>query len=197
MEERSRWGRSCRLGGNSSRSSGCHLRHFCRYSTRVATRNRQLRLNHPASNGLAERAVQIVKKGLKKVTAGCIRDRLAKVLMSYCLTPQGTTGISPAELLLGRRPRTLLDLLKPHTAERVERKLLKQKGQHDATAKHRELCVGDCVFVRNYGSGGKWLPGVIERQTGPVSFLVKLTDGRERCHLDQGQETYCSCGGAA
>ena len=140
---------------------------------------------HPASNGLADSAVKIVKKGLKKVTAGSIRDRLAKVLMSYRLTPQGSTGISPAEMLLGRRPRTLLDLLKPHTAERVERKLLKQKGQHDATAKHRELCVGDYVFVRNYGPGGKWLPGVIERQTGPVSFVVKLTDGRERhCHLD-------------
>ena len=108
----------------------------------------------PASNGLAERAVQIVKKGLKKVTAGSIRDCLAKVLMSYRLTPQGTTGISPAELLLSRRPRTLLDLL---TAERVERKLMKQKGQHDAAAKHRI-----------YGPGGKWLPGVIERQTGPV-----------------------------
>ena len=62
---------------------------------------------HPASNGLAERAVQIVKKGLKKVTAGSIRDRLAKVLMSYRLTPQGTMGISPSEMLLGRRPRTL------------------------------------------------------------------------------------------
>ena len=33
---------------------------------------------------------------------------------------------------------------------------------------------------------GKWLPGVIECQTGPVSFSVKLTEGGERrCHLDQ------------
>ena len=64
----------------------------------------------------------------------------------------------------------------------MDRKLLKQKGQHDVTAKHRELCVGDYVFI----IGGKWLPGVIEHQTGPVSFLVKLTDGRERhWHLDQ------------
>ena len=75
---------------------------------------------HPASNGLAERAVQIVKKGLKKLVSGSICDRLAKSLMAYRLTPQSTTGISPAELLLGRRPRSRLDLLKPHTAERVE-----------------------------------------------------------------------------
>ena len=59
---------------------------------------------HPASNGLAERAVQIVKHGLKKVTQGTLSARLAKVLFAYRLTPQGTTGIFPAELLLGRRP---------------------------------------------------------------------------------------------
>jgi len=33
---------------------------------------------HPSSNGLAERAVQILKKGLKKVHDGSINTRLAK-----------------------------------------------------------------------------------------------------------------------
>ena len=50
---------------------------------------------HPASNGLAERAVQIVKKGLKKETTGTVHTRLAKVLFAYRITPQTTTGISP------------------------------------------------------------------------------------------------------
>ena len=77
---------------------------------------------HPASNGLAEWAVQIVKKGLKKVTKGSISDKLANVLLSYRITPQGTTGRAPSEMLLGRRPRTRLDLVKPHTAECVEKK---------------------------------------------------------------------------
>ena len=90
---------------------------------------------HPASNGLAERAVQIVKRGLRKITQGSIRSRLAKTLFSYRLTPQTTTGISPGELLLGRRPRSRLDLLKPHTAERVERKQLKQKERHDSKSR--------------------------------------------------------------
>ena len=52
---------------------------------------------HPASNGLAERAVQIVKRGLKKVTQGTLNTHLAKVLFAYRLTPQGTTGISPPD----------------------------------------------------------------------------------------------------
>lgn len=54
---------------------------------------------YPASNGLAERAVQIVKKGLKKVTKGTMRSRIAQVLFSYRLIPQSTTGQSPSELL--------------------------------------------------------------------------------------------------
>ena len=57
--------------------------------------------------------------------------RLAQLLLTYRLTPQSTTGISSSELLLGRRPKSRLDLLKPHMAERVERKQGKQEEQHD------------------------------------------------------------------
>ena len=38
---------------------------------------------HRASNGLAERAVQIVKNGLKRDTNGTIYDRLARILFNY------------------------------------------------------------------------------------------------------------------
>ena len=86
---------------------------------------------HPASNGLTERAVQVIKKGLKKVSEGSIKERLAKVLLSYRITPHTTTGTSPSELLLERRPRTVLDLLKPHTAENIEARQEKQKQQFD------------------------------------------------------------------
>ena len=44
-------------------------------------------LYHPASNGLLEQAVKIVKKRLKKVTKDSISDRLANVLLSYRITP--------------------------------------------------------------------------------------------------------------
>ena len=145
---------------------------------------------HPASNGLAERAIQIVKRGLKKVTAGSISTRLARVLFTYRITPQRTTEVSPAELLLGRRPRTRLDLLKPHTAERVERKQLQQMAAHDAKAKSRTFRVGDKVYAKNFGTGSHWLPGEITGTTGPVSYTVRLEDGRERrCHVDQFRTT--------
>ena len=41
---------------------------------------------HPQSNGLAEQAVQSIKNGLKKVTTGNVRVRLAKILFVYRLT---------------------------------------------------------------------------------------------------------------
>ena len=56
----------------------------------------------PAPNGLAEQTVQVAKKGLKKVMEGSIPPHLAKILMAYRITPPTTTGVSPAELTLGR-----------------------------------------------------------------------------------------------
>jgi len=141
---------------------------------------------HPSSNGLAERAVQIVKKGLKKITTGTPRSRLAKILMTYRLAPQTTTGSSPSELLLGRRPRSRLDLLKPNTADRVESQQRKQKAQHDTKAKERKFDIGDAVFLRNYREGEKWLSGCIVEKIGPVSIVVELDNGQKRhCHTDQ------------
>ena len=60
---------------------------------------------HPSSNGLAERAVQTVKAGLKKTT-GNLEDRLCNFLTRYRVTPQSTTGQTPAEFVLKTPPRT-------------------------------------------------------------------------------------------
>ena len=60
---------------------------------------------HPSTNGLAERAVQLFKQGMKKLTAGTIDERVARFLFHYRNTPHSTTGQTPSELLLGHRPR--------------------------------------------------------------------------------------------
>ena len=141
---------------------------------------------HPSSNGLAERAVQVIKRGLKKDKEGSMSARLARVLFNYRITPQSTTGLAPTELLLGRRPRTRLDLLKPHTAVRVEGKQQEQKGRHDTRSKVRSFEVGDAIFLKNFGAGARWLPGKIVEKSGLVSYHVVLEDGRrKRCHQDQ------------
>ena len=142
---------------------------------------------HPATNGLAERAMQIVKKGLKKENGGIMASRLAKVLMVYRTTPQSTTGVSPSELLQGGRIRTRLDLLKPNVTERVEQSQLKQKLSHDSIARRMYFSKGETVYAQKFGTGQKWMPAIVQDVTGPVSFLVKLEDGclirRHQDHL--------------
>ena len=89
---------------------------------------------HPSSNGLAERAVQIFKQGLKKLKEGTLAEKIARFLFQYRITPQSTTGVSPAELLMGRRLRSRLDLIRPNSAALVEAKQQHQKEAHDRTA---------------------------------------------------------------
>jgi len=51
---------------------------------------------HPASNGLAERAVQIVKKGIKKCKDGTLRTRLSHMLLAYSTEQTDSTSVEPS-----------------------------------------------------------------------------------------------------
>ena len=132
---------------------------------------------HPSSNGLAERAVQTVKQGLKKLREGSVKDRVARFLFTYRNAPQSTTGNSPAELLFGRKLNTRFDQLKPDLLTTVQKNQQRQKFNHDNHSSQRSIKEGDLVYTRNYSAGQMWLPGKIVKQTGPVSFLVKLEGG--------------------
>ena len=69
---------------------------------------------HPTTNGLVERTVQTFKIAMKKAIPDTpIETRIPRFLFQYCLTPLSTTGLSPAELLLGRCPHMHLDQLRP------------------------------------------------------------------------------------
>lgn len=67
--------------------------------------------DHPALNGLAERAVQTVKQGVLKENAGTLQTKLDGMVFAYRKTPAETTGRSTAELMFGRTLRTRLQLL--------------------------------------------------------------------------------------
>ena len=141
---------------------------------------------HPASNGLAERAVQTLKNGLKKMSEGSLETRLSRVLFQYRITPHSTTGQSPAEMLMGRRLHSHLDHLHPDVAKQVRRSQERQKTAHDKAAKSRTFATGDAVWARNYGQGTKWLSGSIVRLFGSHSLVIRLEDGQEvRKHVDQ------------
>ena len=141
--------------------------------------------HHPASNGQAERAVQVFKSGIKKIQDGTMSTKLARFLLNYRITPHTVTGQSPAELMFGRRLKTRLDLLRPDLRKVVRDQQSRQKSAHDLRSRPREFAPGSDVFVQNFSSGPTWLAGIILQRRGPVSYLVKLQDGRIfRRHVD-------------
>ena len=70
---------------------------------------------------------QIDWPSMKKAPDAPLRDNLSQFLFQYRMTPHSTTGISPSELLLNRRPRSKLDLAIPNLTQKVRAKQLKQK----------------------------------------------------------------------
>ena len=140
---------------------------------------------HPASNRLVERSVQTFKEGLRRLKKDSLNTRLSRFLFKYRLTPHSSTGVSPAELMLGRKLRSQLDLLKPNSTKAADDANDCEEVAQDrrATRSFRE---GDCVYARNYSTGPKWLPGKVVGVVGSVLYQVKLKDGRvQRRHIDQ------------
>ena len=166
---------------------------FEEFLTKNGIRNIKTSLYHPASNGLIERAVQTMKLALKKGAGKDLESCLMRFLFRYRMTLHASTGVSPAELLMGRRLRSHLSMIHPGvkeigeaTQELVQEKVRatqeRQKKWHDKRAKPRSFIIGDQVLVLNFGRGPKWLPGKV---TSPVSVRVELADGRSvRRHYD-------------
>ena len=140
---------------------------------------------HPASNGLAERAVQTVKEGIKKQGEGTLETKVYRFLFQYRITPNTTTGRTPAELLMNRKLKSRLDLIRPDVSRTVTVQQERQKQHHDNT-RQRKFSAQDPVYVRNYGRGSKWIPARIINKSGPVSYTVISEGGKyTRRHQDQ------------
>ncbi|XP_046406357.1 uncharacterized protein K02A2.6-like [Ischnura elegans] len=139
---------------------------------------------NPASNGLAERMVQTVKRLLLKLPANEWEKELANILLTLRTTPN-STGSAPSELLMGRRLKTVLDNLHPaHVNLNEQKRNSILLGRRDASANY--FTVGDTVFYRNYGRGGPWLKGVISEVEGPHNFKIISNSGHvERRNVNQ------------
>ena len=171
------------VSDNGPQFAAAEFQEYCQFN---GIRHSRVAPYHPSSNGLAERAVRVVKDGLKKQQGDTLDDRLCGLLFQYRITPQTTTGTAPAQLLQGRNLRSRLDCLKPTVEERVYRKQQQQKKDHDKRSKVRQFIVGERVFVRNHSrNGDRWLSGIITSTSGPLSFKVDMENGRSvKCHRD-------------
>lgn len=135
---------------------------------------------HPATNGLAERAVQSFKKGLEKTQGGTLQSRLSRYLFHYRLTPHSVTGIAPAEALMSRRLRSPLDLVYPEVTGHPRRNPTER-----GVAIPRSFEIGQQVYVRDFRSRKPgWVPGTIKQVTGPVSYQIEVEDRIIRRHVD-------------
>ena len=161
-------------------------REFCQFVKQYGIKHVTSAPYHPSTNGQAECAVQTFKRAIECMRDLLIQERLSKFLLKYRLTPHSTTGIAPAELLMGRHPRSLLDNLYPNIPEKVKLCQDKQKTSHDSTKSLRTFTVGDTVFAENFtGKTPKWIAGTIAEVTGPLSYIVGLPDGTTiRRHVD-------------
>lgn len=131
---------------------------------------------HPSSNGQAERFVQTVKNLLKKVKTTNLKKELANILLRLRTTPNSTNNMTPSEILMGRKIKTLMDHIHPVSSKSME----KSKPEKPV----RNFRTGDNVWYRNYGIGEKWLPGTVQ-STGSRNYGILDGDNIQSRHIDQ------------
>lgn len=135
---------------------------------------------HPESNGQAEREVQTFKEQFRR-HQGDVETRVARSLFAMRTRVHATTGVSPAELMFGRKLRTPLDCMAP--SHRL------QLQETDEPHNTRKFTPGDLVHYRRYKSLKKksFVPGVIVEKCGRKLFQVKdESDGEiHKRHVNQ------------
>ena len=137
---------------------------------------------HPSSNGEAERFVKTFKHVFTAIDneKDPVR-RVQQFLFSYRNTPRSTMGVSPAELLIGRRLSGRLELLRhqtdftstpkcPNPEAKVQASQSQQKGSHDKWARTCQFTVvSQAVWVKGQNRRKIWIPGMIMQRQNSVS----------------------------
>ena len=140
---------------------------------------------HPASNSLAERALQTFKAAIKRMQGGSVESKVTCFLFKYRVTLHSKTGASSVELIFNRHLRTHLDLLRPNVKDQVMYNQMKQKQHHDTHCKQHQFTVGDTVYVKDFSGKEGCLLGIVTKIQGPMTYLTELEDERVvRQHVD-------------
>ncbi|XP_031334015.1 uncharacterized protein K02A2.6-like [Photinus pyralis] len=158
-------------------------REFKDFCNRNGIQQRFIAPGHPATNGQAERFVQILKTKLKAMNEdqGTLHQKLYEILLRYRATPLLSSDKTPAEIFLNRNLCTRLDLLKMRypTKNLINDSIV--------TAKLR---LGERVQSRNYSSSTLWKYGTVVQILGNLHYLIELDDGYViKRHIDQLRKT--------
>ena len=202
------------VSDNGTQFTSAEFKEFCKQNGIVHTYSAPY---HQSSNGQAERFVQTIKKGLKMNGAedGKSMKKLNNFLFAYRITPNSVTGITPSELFLGRLIKSRLDNLKPNFTLLQNTFMSRSHKENEKVTKsveddeHVSICrskssiinedeevkrkfeIGENVYIRNYVSKKKWIPGIIEQKTGSVTYVVNVNGELHRRHVDQIIRNHC------
>uniref|UniRef100_A0A182PW13 RNA-directed DNA polymerase n=1 Tax=Anopheles epiroticus TaxID=199890 RepID=A0A182PW13_9DIPT len=136
---------------------------------------------HPATNGQAERFVQVFKEKLKalKCQRSDVNINLQNILWAYRRTIHPSIGKSPAMAVFGRQLKSRLDLMIPGTEIKRPDNV---KGRTT-----RSFEVEDRVAARDFMSNTeKWRFGKVTEKIGILHYKIHLDDGRLwKRHIDQ------------
>lgn len=120
---------------------------------------------------------------------GNLESNLETFLKAYRTTPNKNCpeAKSPAEIVFGRKIRSVFDLLKPfefQTGERNSKMELQYNKKHGA--KFREFEINDRVYVQVHGNNTwRWEEGIVVSREGEVNYIVKTGDRDVRAHTNQ------------
>lgn len=163
------------VSDNGTQFTSQEFQHFLRMNGVVHRRSAPY---HPATNGQAEKYVQILKdklKALKSNVKNLDRD-VAQILMCYRRMIHTTTGESPSQRMFNRQIRSRLDLFRPN---------VDKKPKSPSPELTRHFKVGDRVSVRDYYDK-KYQFGRIHEVLGKLHYNVLLDDGRIwKRHIEQ------------
>ncbi|XP_037816409.1 uncharacterized protein K02A2.6-like [Lucilia sericata] len=160
------------VSDNGTQFSSEQFQNWCK--ERAIEHTRTVRF-HPSSNGQAERFVDTLKRALKKAEGeDTPTTSLQTFLEVYRSTPNPNSpnGKSPAESFIGRKMRTVFDIIKkPKVTNReTNQKMEKQYNTKHGTRK-RTYLHGDQVYALNFkGNKQHWVPGEFIEKIGNVVY---------------------------
>ena len=157
----------------------------------------------PATNGAAERLIQSFKQALRKSSLPP-KEALQEFLMQYRRIPFAS-GLSPSELLNGRRIRTKIDTLVPSIPHLLQGRQSRQASKHSnaedlevVSKVEHHYSLGDPCYALYFGPrrdrDPRWVPAIVTKVHGTRSVNVRVIPRGPtwRRHLDQLRPRYGS-----